>query len=89
MKSLPWENKFVAIEPLMKCDLDIFEKWIREIKPKMVSISYNNYRKGPNDPIVDEAISLCKRLSRFTTVLPHGDWVKDKEIRKKLKRAAL
>lgn len=86
MKKLEWKRKFVAIEPLMDFDPKVFEKWIKEIRPEKVSISYNNYdRQSPFYKVDGEkTIKFCKKLARFTLVLPHGDWVKKASTRKKL-----
>jgi hypothetical protein len=85
MKTLEYNRKFVAIEPLMDFDPTVLERWIREINPERVSVSYDNYHNELPVPTNDNAIRLCKRLASFTNVLPHGEWVKDKTTRTKLR----
>lgn len=84
MKTLQWDHKFVAMEPLMDFDLNIFEKWIQNINPEKVSISFDNYNHGIISPNKEKAIKLCKDLASFTEVLPHGNWITDISVKKQL-----
>ena len=84
MKTLDWEKKVIAIEPIMNFDLKEFKKWIYEIEPKKVSISLDNYGYNLENPDVDKVIHLSRDLSRFTDVHLHGNWLKKDGAREKM-----
>ena len=75
MKTLDWPKKFVSIEPILEFDLEMFSKWIREIRPIMVYVGYDNYNNGLPEPCLEKTLRLIKELSEITTV-------KTKTIRK-------
>lgn len=61
--------KMVSIEPILDFDLDIMIKWIKEIKPKFVSIGADS--KGHNllEPSKEKIENLIKELNKFTNVI--------------------
>ena len=60
--------KHVSIEPIMKFDLKVMYRWIREIDPKMVSMGYDNYNAKLPEPTVEEVKDLIGKLKRITIV---------------------
>ena len=77
MKALDWPKKFVSIEPILDFDLNEFATWIREIRPIMVYVGYDNYNNKLPEPRLEKTLRLIKELSEITTV-------KTKTIRKAL-----
>jgi len=67
MADLDWNKKFISIEPILKFTDDFSEK-IREIKPFMVYVGYDNYRNKLPEPSIDETRKLISELSKFTNV---------------------
>ena len=67
-KDFNWENKFVSIEPILEFDLSIMIHWIKEIKPKFVSIGADSKHYGLNEPLADKINALIKELEKFTIV---------------------
>jgi hypothetical protein len=43
--ALNWDKKIVTVEPILDFDLDIFNQWIMNIKPKAVFVGYNSHPK--------------------------------------------
>jgi len=76
MSELPWDQKFVAIEPIMDFDLDVLLGWITEINPILVSIGYDNYRNYLEEP------PKSKTLELITQIKNNGIEVEIKTIRK-------
>ena len=68
MKELRWKNKFVSIEPILDFDLEAFTEWIREIKPVMVYIGYDNYGNKLPEPPLEKTKALIQSLQGFTEV---------------------
>ena len=69
MRRLPWDKKFIAIEPILDFDLDEFSKWIEEIEPIMIYIGYDNYGNRLPEPPLSKALALAERLSKTTLVV--------------------
>ncbi len=67
-RMLMWPRKHVSIEPIMKFDLDILVKWMREINPVLVSVGYDNYNCGLPEPTLNETLALIAELEKFTKV---------------------
>jgi len=61
-------KKHISIEPIMDFDLDILVEWMREIKPALISVGYDNYGCGLPEPPLDKTMALIKELERFTKV---------------------
>jgi len=68
MRDLEWDKKFISVEPILDFDLDVFVQWIREIKPVMVYVGYDNYNCGLPEPSLEKTKSLIQLLQRFTEV---------------------
>lgn len=62
MSELPWDQKFIAIEPIMDFDLDVLLGWITEINPILVSIGYDNYKNYLNEPPKSKTLELINQI---------------------------
>ena len=69
MKDLDWDKKFISIEPILDFDLDIFVDWIKDIKPFMVYVGYDNYNNKLPEPPLRKTEELIKTLSNFTAIV--------------------
>jgi DNA repair photolyase len=49
MKNLDWKHKAVVVEPILDFDPE-FSDWIKEIKPEMVYVGYENYNNKLPEP---------------------------------------
>jgi len=77
MATLNYPHKMVSIEPIMDFDKDILMQWVKEIKPELIAIGYNNYpRFKLPEPPLDKTIEF---ISSLRTV---GYKVVEKTIRK-------
>jgi len=61
-------DKHVSIEPIMDFDHEVLLRWIIDIKPKLVSIGYNNYGEELPEPSVEKTLKLINELKKFTEV---------------------
>ena len=61
-------KRMVSIEPILDFDLDIFVKWIQEIKPEFVSIGADSKGHNLPEPSWDKVQALIKELRKFTEV---------------------
>jgi len=68
MVELPYRNKLVSIEPIMDFDLETLVQWIREIKPVLVHVGYDNYNKHLPEPSLSKTKQLMDQLGQFTRV---------------------
>jgi DNA repair photolyase len=68
MAKLPWKNKLISIEPIMDFDLEIFVQWMKEIKPIVVYVGYDNYGNGLPEPSLVKTEELITQLQVFTKV---------------------
>jgi protein gp37 len=68
MAELPYRNKLISIEPIMDFDLETFVQWIREIKPVLVHVGYDNYNKHLPEPSLSKTMQLIDELRVFTRV---------------------
>lgn len=68
MSSIYTFEKFLSIEPEMDFDLDILVEWIRQIKPKMVAVGYDNYSNNLVEPSKEKTLKLIEELKKFTEV---------------------
>jgi len=75
--ALDYPHKMVSIEPIMDFDKDILMQWVKEIKPELIAIGYNNYPrfKLPEPP-------LDKTLEFISSMRTAGYKVVEKTIRK-------
>ena len=69
MRDIKWDKKFIAIEPILDFDLEVFTKWIRDINPFLVYIGYDNYNNKLPEPPLTKTLKLKERLSAFTLVV--------------------
>jgi len=67
MRELNWSHKAVVIEPILDFDHEFID-WIREIRPEMVHIGYDNYGNRLPEPPLDKTRALKEELSRITEV---------------------
>jgi len=69
MAKLNWDFKFISIEPILEFELDGFVSWIREIKPRLVFIGYDNYNNRLPEPTLSETLELIEKLKCTTLVI--------------------
>ena len=69
LKNIPWDKKFVAIEPILDFNLEKFSRWIEDIMPIMIYIGYDNYNNKLPEPPLSKSLKLIERLSRTTFAL--------------------
>ena len=67
MKDIPF-RKMVSIEPIMDFDLEDMVRWIREIKPKLVSIGADSKGHNLPEPPPDKIRHLIRALKGITQV---------------------
>jgi len=67
MRDLDWSHKAVVIEPILDFDPEFID-WIREIRPEMVHIGYDNYSNRLPEPPLDKTIALKEELDKITEV---------------------
>ena len=63
----------------MRFDIDTLVRWMKEIRPDIVSIGYDNHNCGLPEPKLSLAARLVMKLQGFTKVE-----IKSEEIRKKV-----
>jgi protein gp37 len=68
MESLPFDNKLLCIEPIMDFDLEVFVQWVKDIKPSMVYVGYDNYNNRLLEPSETKTEQLIIQLRAFTRV---------------------
>ena len=67
MRDLDWSHKAIVIEPILDFDPEFID-WIREIRPEMVHIGYDNYSNRLPEPPLDKTIALKEELDKITEV---------------------
>ena len=67
MRDLNWDHKAVVIEPILDFDPEFID-WIREIRPEMVHIGYDNYENRLPEPPLLKTLALKEELNRITEV---------------------
>jgi len=67
MRDLDWSHKVVVIEPILDFDLEFID-WIREIRPEMVHIGYDNYGNQLPEPTLEKTRALKEELDKITEV---------------------
>ena len=68
MRDLPWEHKFISVEPIMDFDFQMFVKWIKDIGPELVCVGYDNYGCGLPEPGLSKTLNFIMTLRGFTKV---------------------
>ena len=68
MADIEFENKLVCVEPIMDFDLETFVQWIKEIRPAIVYVGYDNYSNNLNNPSSVKTEQLIDHLKAFTKV---------------------
>ena len=61
MRSLNWKHKAVVVEPILDFDPE-FVDWIKEIRPEMVYVGYDNYNNGLPEPQLNKTKALINEL---------------------------
>jgi protein gp37 len=77
MAMLDYPHKFLSVEPIMDFDLPILLGWIKDIKPELCEIGYNNY---PTFKLTEPPLSKTQEL--ITAIRSLGCTVLEKTIRK-------
>jgi len=67
MKSLDWKHKAVVIEPILDFDPE-FVDWIKEIKPEMVYVGYDNYNNRLPEPQLSKTQAFIDELQEKVQV---------------------
>jgi len=68
-KKLDWNKKFISIEPILDFDLEIFWRWIDEIRPIMTYIGYDNYNHRLPEPALSKTLKFIEKLREITLVV--------------------
>lgn len=68
MADIQFENKLVCGEPIMDFDLEPFVQWIKEIRPAIVYVGYDNYNNMLTNPSRTKTENLIDQLKTFTKV---------------------
>jgi protein gp37 len=62
---LEYSPKFVAIEPIMDFDLDLFSDWLFNITNlESVAVGYDNYNNHLPEPSLDKTMQLIEQLEK-------------------------
>ena len=61
-------DKYITIEPIMKFDLDIFVKELKDVLPKQINIGADSGNNGLPEPSKENILELIKQLETFTKV---------------------
>ena len=61
MRSLDWKHKAVVVEPILDFDPE-FVDWIKEIRPEMVYVGYDNYNNRLPEPQLNKTKALIIEL---------------------------
>jgi protein gp37 len=68
MTLFPWDKKLISIEPIMDFDLDVLVHWIKEIRPTIVYVGYDNYNNKLPEPSLAKTQRFIQKLEGFTRV---------------------
>jgi len=68
MADIQFENKLVCVEPIMDFDLETFVQWIKEIRPAVVYVGYDNYKSKLTNPSPTKTEQLIDQLKTFAKV---------------------
>jgi len=67
MKNLDWKHKAIVIEPILDFDPE-FADWIKEIKPELVYVGYDNYNNRLPEPQLSKTQALINELRQTVQV---------------------
>jgi len=67
MKKLPWDDKFIAIEPILDFN-NVFVDFLEKINPRTVYVGYDNYNHKLPEPELEKTKWLVSELKKFTNV---------------------
>lgn len=67
MKSLEWKHKAVVVEPILDFDPE-FINWLKEVKPEVVYVGYDNYGCKLPEPPLNKTMMLVQELKGVTQV---------------------
>ena len=68
MSNFRRKNKLISIEPILDFDLEELVKWMKEIRPRIVYLGYDNYYNNLPESSAEKTKSLIKDLETFTKV---------------------
>jgi len=68
MLELQHPRKIVTVEPVLDFDVDIMEKWIREIRPEACYVGYDSKKNYLPEPELRKVKTLIKKLKETTDV---------------------
>lgn len=63
MKNFDWKHKAVVVEPVLDFDPE-FVDWIKEIKPELVYVGYDNYNNKLPEPQLSKTQMLIDELQK-------------------------
>jgi len=63
MKTLNWDHKAVVVEPILDFDFE-FVDWIKEIRPEIVYVGYDNYDNRLPEPRLRKAWKFVNELRK-------------------------
>ncbi len=67
MKNLDWKHKAIVVEPILDFDPE-FADWIKEIKPELVYVGYDNYNNRLPEPQLSKTQALINELRQTVQV---------------------
>lgn len=68
MLKLEHPRKVVTIEPVLDFDVEIMEKWIRQIRPEICYVGYDSKKNYLPEPELRKVKVLMKKLKETTSV---------------------
>jgi DNA repair photolyase len=68
MLKLQHPRKIVTIEPVLDFDVEIMERWVRAIKPKICYVGYDSKKNHLPEPELHKVEVLMKKLKEVTSV---------------------
>ena len=63
-----FDNLMVSIEPILDFSMDTFVEMIKQIKPRLVYVGYDNYNNKLPEPPLEKTLKLVEELKKFTNV---------------------
>jgi hypothetical protein len=69
MLRLQHSRKIVTVEPVLDFDVEIMERWIREIRPENCYVGYDSKRNYLPEPELHKVEVLMKKLKEITNVV--------------------
>jgi len=68
MLKLQHPRKIVTVEPVLDFDVEIMEKWIRDIRPEVCYVGYDSKKNYLPEPELNKVKTLMRRLGQITNV---------------------